>query len=84
MLFSQPPTSIEVMSKMGRFTTESSDIPGDSWNPKAKLTDDEMVNKFKNNASYVLDDAQINRIVEAIDGLDKLKDINELTVLLAP
>ncbi len=83
-LFSQPPTSIELVSKKGRFTAESSDIPGDSWNPRARLTDDEIVNKFRNNASYVLNDAQINGIAEVVEGLEKIKGIGELTVLLAP
>ncbi len=84
MLFSQPPTSIEVVSRKGIFTAESSDIPGDSWNPRAKLTGDEIVNKFRNNASHVLNDAQINGIIEVTEGLDKIKSIGELTVLLAP
>ncbi len=83
-IFSQPPTSIEVTSKKGNFTAESSDIPGDSWNPKSKLTDDEIITKFKNNASDVLNDAQINRIIEAVGRLDKINDICELTGLLAP
>ena len=83
-LFSQPPTSIEVVSRKGRFTADSTDIPGDSWNPKARLTDDRIVGKFRNNASYVLNDAQINRIIEAVDGLDKMKNISELTELLVP
>jgi 2-methylcitrate dehydratase PrpD len=83
-ILSQPPTSIEVISKKGRFTAESTDIPGDSWNPKVRLSDDEIIAKFKNNASYVLSDAQINRIVEVVSSLDKIKNIGELTALLAP
>jgi 2-methylcitrate dehydratase PrpD len=83
-LFSQPPTSIEVISKKGRFTADSTDIPGDSWNPRVRLTDDAIMAKFRNNASYVLSDAQINRIIEAVAGLDKIKNISELTGLLAP
>lgn len=83
-IFSQPPTSIEVISRKGRFTAESSDIPGDSWNPKTKLTADQIITKFKNNASYVLNDAQINRIIEIVGRLDKIEDIVELTRLLAP
>jgi 2-methylcitrate dehydratase PrpD len=83
-IFSQPPTSIEVISKKGKFTAESSDIPGDSWNPKSKLTDDEIITKFQNNASPVLNDAQISGIIEMVGRLDKIKDIGELTGLLAP
>lgn len=83
-IFSQPPTSIEVLSKKGRFTADSIDIPGDSWNPRAKLADDEIVAKFRNNASYVLSDTQIDSIVELVESLDKIKGIGELTKLMAP
>jgi len=82
-IFSQPPTSIEVVSRKGRFRAESVDIPGDSWNPRAKLTDGEIVAKFRNNASYVLDDSQIDNIIDLIMKLDRLKDINELTELMS-
>ena len=83
-IFSQPPTSIEVITKKGRFTADSTDIPGDSWNPGAKLSADEIVAKFRNNASYVLKDAQVNGIIQAVEGLDKMKNLDELTGLLAP
>lgn len=83
-LFSQPPTSIEVVSKKGRFTAETTDIPGDSWNPAARLTDAEIVAKFRNNASYVLDEARISRIIEKVTDLDRVHHINELTMLLSP
>jgi 2-methylcitrate dehydratase PrpD len=83
-LFSQPPTSIEVISKKGRFTADSTDIPGDSWNPRTRLIDDAIVAKFRNNASHVLSDAQIDRIIEAVAGLGKIKNLSELTGLLAP
>jgi 2-methylcitrate dehydratase PrpD len=83
-IFSQPPTSIEVISKKGRFTAESNDIPGDSWNPKAKLSDEEIVTKFRNNATDVLSDARISRIIGVVERLEKIKDLGELTKLMAP
>lgn len=83
-LFSQPPTSIEVISNKGRFTADTTDIPGDSWNSKARLTDDQIIAKFRNNASYVLSDARTNSIIETIKGLDGIHTINELTALLTP
>ena len=83
-LFSQPPTSIEVISKKGRFTAESTDIPGDSWNPGARLTDDAIVAKFRTNASYILGEAQVDRIIDMVDGLDGIRNIGKLTALLAP
>ena len=82
-LFSQPPVSIEVISRKGSFTADSTDIPGDSWNPRAKLTYDQIVAKFRNNASYVLSDARIDMIIETVENLDGLKSLSDLTGLLA-
>jgi hypothetical protein len=82
-IFSQPPTSIEVVSQKGSFSADSVDIPGDSWNPKAKMTDEEIVKKFRNNASHILDDAKINGIIDAVESLEKIENINELTRLMA-
>jgi len=82
-LFSQPPVSIEVISRKGNFTADSIDIPGDSWNPRAKVSYDQIVAKFRNNASYVLSDAKINRIIETVENLDEVKSLSDLTGLLA-
>ena len=83
-IFSQPPTAIEVISRKGTFTADSNDILGDSWNPKTKLTDDEIAAKFRTNASYVLGDTQIIRIIEVVERLEETESISELTSLLAP
>jgi 2-methylcitrate dehydratase PrpD len=82
-LFSQPPVSIEVISRKGTFTAESTDIPGDSWNPRARLPRDRIVAKFRTNASYVLSDAKINGIIETLDNLDEVADLRDLTGLLS-
>jgi len=82
-LFSQPPVSIEVISRKGSFTADSTDIPGDSWNPRAKLSYDQIVAKFRNNAAYVLSDAKIDGIIETVENLDRVKSLNDLTGLLA-
>jgi 2-methylcitrate dehydratase PrpD len=83
-LFSQPPTSIEVISRRGAFAASSSDIPGDSWNTRTKLSDEEIAVKFRNNASDVLGETQIDRIIEAVGRLEKIEGIGELASLLAP
>ena len=83
-IFSQPPTSIEVISRKGRCNADSVDIPGDSWNPRAKMADEEIVTKFRNNASYVLKDTQIDNIIELVVNLDKIEDIGELAKLTSP
>jgi hypothetical protein len=83
-LLSELPTSVEVVAKKGTFTAESSDIPGDTWNARARLSDEEIVTKFRNNACHVLTDARINSVIETVNKLDKIKDIAELTKLVAP
>ena len=83
-LFSQPPTSIEVVSAKGTFTAESTDIPGDSWNPKAKMSEEEIIAKFRNNSSHMLSDAQVSRVAGTIRSLEEVNDISEFTRLLTP
>ena len=41
------------------------------------------IDKFRSNASRLLTENKIDRAVESIFGLDKIKDITELTSLLA-
>jgi 2-methylcitrate dehydratase PrpD len=82
-LFSQPPTSIQVITGKGTFTAESADIPGDSWNPRARMTEDEIIEKFRRNASPTLAGARVDRIIEKILGLERVKDIGELMGLLS-
>jgi 2-methylcitrate dehydratase PrpD len=83
-LFSQPPVSVVVLSKKGRFTAESTDIPGDTWNQRARLSDDEIVAKFRNNASYVLDGARLDEIIDIMTQFDGVRHPGELTALLSP
>jgi 2-methylcitrate dehydratase PrpD len=82
-LFSQPPVSIEVISRKGRFTAASTDIPGDSWNPRARFSRDRIVAKFRHNAAAVLGDAKIDGTIETVENLDQVKDLGDLTGLLA-
>jgi 2-methylcitrate dehydratase PrpD len=81
-LFSQPPVSIEVISRKGVFAADSTDIPGDSWNPRAKLPHDKIIAKFRNNAAYVLNEARIQSIIETVDNLNIVEDLNNLMRLL--
>jgi len=81
-IFSQAITSIEVISRKGRYSAETVDVPGDSWNPRSKLTKDQIIGKFKNNARTVITDDKMNALIEAIDGLNKVADIREITKLM--
>jgi len=52
--------------------------------PESDLTEAELNEKFRILASKVLDESKVNGILETVCRLDKLKDINGLTILLTP
>jgi 2-methylcitrate dehydratase PrpD len=82
-LMSEPLTSLSVVTNKGTFTAESSDLPGDSWNLGAKLSDEHLIAKFRNNSRHVLIETQIDGIIEAVSSLDTVADPIALTKLLA-
>jgi 2-methylcitrate dehydratase PrpD len=82
-LMSKPITSISVISKNGTYNAESNELPGDSWNPRTKLSDEELIEKFRNNCRSLMSEQQIDRIVEFICTLDKKKDVGSLSGLVA-
>ncbi len=80
-IFSQAVTSLEVITRKGTFKDESADVPGDSWNPKGRLSKEELIAKFKNNSRKVLSESKMDAIIEAVDKLEKIKNISDLTKL---
>jgi 2-methylcitrate dehydratase PrpD len=82
-IFSQAVTSLEVITSKGTFKDESADVPGDSWNPRSRLTRDQLIAKFKNNAREILSEAKMNSLIEAVEALDKIKNVSELMKLTA-
>ncbi len=78
------PTSIEVHTRKGTFSAESWDMPGDSWNPQAKLGDADFIAKFRNNACHVLGDSKIEMALDLIQNLDSLDDITQLMAQMSP
>jgi 2-methylcitrate dehydratase PrpD len=81
-IFSQAITSLEVITSKGTFNDETMDVPGDSWNPKSKLSKEQIIAKFKNNARQVLTEEKMDAVIEGVDTLDKIKNITEFTKLL--
>ena len=45
------------------------------------MTQEEIIAKFKNNSRQVLSDNKMNSVIEAVNELDKIRDITELTEL---
>ncbi len=81
-IFSQAITSIEVISRRGNYSAETTDVPGDSWNPRSKLTKDEVITKFRNNSAQTLGQEKVNLLIRAVVNLDKMDSITELTRLI--
>ncbi len=46
------------------------------------MTDAELIDKFRANAGAVFDDAHLDEIVDAVMGLDQIRDVRELVRLL--
>jgi 2-methylcitrate dehydratase PrpD len=74
-------TIVEIMAKGGRkFTIEISAPKGNPANP---MTEIELMEKFRTNASYsVLPSSRVNDIIRIINALEEVNDILELTGLL--
>lgn len=74
-------TIVEIMAKGGRrFTVE---IPIPKGNPANPMTEKDLVEKFKTNASYsILPSSRVENIIQMVMGLAELDDITRLTRLL--
>lgn len=74
-------TIVEIMAKGGRkFTIEISAPKGNPANP---MTEIELMEKFRTNASYsMLPSSRVNDIIRIINALEEVNDISELTGLL--
>ena len=76
------PARVEVTAKGRTYTEETMYARGTNFTD-LKATDDELVEKFRSNASQLMTESKIDRAVECIFSLDKVKDVTELTSILA-
>ena len=75
---------IEVVAKGKSFRKKASYVRGASWLPEEfRITDDELIKKFGDNASRVLPSDKVNKVTRAILGIEKMKNVNELMKMLA-
>jgi 2-methylcitrate dehydratase PrpD len=65
------------------FKEESSHHKGEP-RPEYRITDQEIIDKFRNNVSKILSEDQINKSIETIFGLEKLQDVADLAAMLRP
>jgi 2-methylcitrate dehydratase PrpD len=75
------PARVEVTARGKIYREETLYAKGTNFT-ESRATDDELIDKFRSNASRLLTENKIDRAVECIFGLDKVKDINELTSML--
>lgn len=76
-------SKVEVVAKGRTFSEEKGWMKGDPFPEEARITDEELVEKFRNNGRGVLPTDRIDKAVKLIFGLDQIKDVRELTHSLA-
>ena len=55
---------------------------GDPWHRSTRLSDAELIDKFRENATYALDSRQLDRVINQAYELDKVKNIRTFISLL--
>jgi 2-methylcitrate dehydratase PrpD len=80
-LMSQVHYSLEVSSSKGTFTDVGEYIYGDTYDPKHRLSRQELKEKFVRNSSPVLQRKTLEKVIEAIYEIDGYSSIKDFTVL---
>jgi 2-methylcitrate dehydratase len=77
------PSTVEITTRDGKRFSKYVEIPkGDPQNP---FTEQDHINKLINMAAWLgMEQSQIDQLIQALNGLEKLETISELTRLLAP
>ena len=76
----QLPSTVEVTTLDGRLIRAY--VPYPSGSPNNPITLDEIKDKFRSLASYVLDDIKTEKVIGMADKLERVDNINELTKIL--
>jgi 2-methylcitrate dehydratase len=74
------PTHITVRTKAGKDYVKQVDYP--LGHPKNRMSDHDVENKFRRLAAGKLDRARMNKVIDAVWTLDRLKDVGALMPLL--
>ena len=73
-----PITRVDVVARGKTFTEERRWIKGNPYPESARMTDKDLIEKFRNNASVVLPREKQDRAVEAIMKIEKLDNTGKL------
>ncbi len=77
------PTIVEVKSKGHLFRKEGMVARGRGFPESVRLTDAELVDKFRSNASRILTEGRIEELAKAILELEQIGDVSQLMMLTA-
>jgi len=77
------PTKARIICKSGTFMAEDVFAKGDGFAPSHRLSDEEVIYKFKNNAEGILKRSQMDEIVEKVFNIEKVERMRMLTQLLS-
>lgn len=85
-VFSENPRTdlslVEVVAKGQTFKQETMFAKGTHSPREFRMTDEELVEKFKSNVSRVLPESKIDRAVESLLGLEKVENVAEIMRLV--
>jgi 2-methylcitrate dehydratase PrpD len=71
---------VEITTKQNKKLVKFVDIP--SGDPRNPVTEEDIEDKFRNQASYVLDNENISRAIEMIHDFDRLDNISDLMAIV--
>ena len=77
-------SSVEVVATGKTYFEEKAWAKGDPHPELARMTDDELIQKFKDNAYHILSQDKINNVIKWVFDLEKLADVSDLCECLAP
>jgi len=76
-------SSVEVVAKGKTFTAEKTWAKGDPYPEIARMTDDELIQKFRNNACRILSQDKLDSVIKLVFELEELADVSELAECLS-
>jgi len=76
------PNRADVIAKGRTFSQERKHPKGASINKATRITDEELVDKFQNNANRILLPSKIDKATEAILSLEKIANVSKLIELV--
>lgn len=77
------PTKVEVVARGKVFDGFTEYAKGDPWAPGMAMTDEELKQKFRDNASWKLRNSQVEKLIETIYSLEEVDDLSNLTKMLS-